>query len=153
MPLITTSAGQGSPGPGTATSVSAPLWRLVFEGCQRSHPIINNVLSIGLSRSLAASPNTVVHDLSSSETTPSPIHPGPNEGTISSQQNFEPPQWSVVYNPEVRRALDLQLAHTFTYGSAAQCVKMSPDGHRLAVGLGSDGKTYINDLETGSNIW
>ena len=39
-----------------------------------------------------------------------------------------------------------------TYGFQVYCVKISPDGHRAAIGLG-DGTAYLNDLKTGSNIW
>ena len=153
MPPITTPAGQDSPGPGTATSVSAPLWRRVFQGGrERLRPRIDNVPSARPSNLPAASPNTVAHNLTSSETTPSPIHPGPNEDTISPVQKPEFPRWSVVYNPEVDRAFDLQLAHTFKYDASLLCVGMSPDGQRLAVGFAS-GETYLYELETGSNIW
>ena len=51
-------------------------------------------------------------------------------------------RWSVVYHPEVERTLELHLVHAFTYDSPVHCVKISPDG-----------KTYINELKTGSNIW
>ena len=68
-------------------------------------------------------------------------------------QKPEPLQWSVVYNPKAERGLDLQLAHNFKLNSKAYCVKMSPDGQRLAVGLSDDGKTYLYELQTGSNIW
>ena len=156
-----TSAGHGPPGPSTPTSVSAPLWRRVFQGGrERLPPRINNFPSTCPPYLPAASSDTnkpsgleVAHDRSSSQTTPITIHPGPNEDHISPEQKPEPPQWSVVYNPEVERALDLQLAHSFTYDSEAYCVKMSPDGQRLAVGLAYDGTTYINESKTGSNIW
>ena len=113
------------------------------------------MLSIGLFRSLAASPNTVAHNVDSSQTTPTPIHLAPND-TVSPGQKPDrpdPPHWSLLYDPEVERALDLQLTHTFKYDSPPHCVKMSPDGQSLAVGLGGDGKTCIYELETGTNIW
>ena len=144
--------------------MTVPLWRRVFEGRRRSHPTIDNVLSIGLSRSLAASPNTntplpvpseseVAHYRNSSQTTPTSPHPGPNEGILSPEQKPTPLNWSVVYNPDIEQALDLRLAHALPYDSTVYCIKMSPDGQRLAVGLGGIGKTYINELETGSKCW
>ena len=63
-----------------------------------------------------------------------------------------PPKWSVVYHPGVERALELHLAHTFKHDSKVYCIHISPDGQRFAVGLSGNGKTYINELETGSNI-
>ena len=84
-----------------------------------------------------------------SQTTPTPSHPDPNGDLISFEQ--KPEFWYAVYHPEVNRALDLRLAHKFTYDSPVFCVKISPDGQRLAVG--DRGKTYLNELQTGSNIW
>ena len=143
--------------------MSLPLWRRVFEGRQRSRTTTDNLFSIGLSRSLAASPNThkpllflskpeVAHNLNFSPMTPTPTHPGPNGDMVSSGKKPKPPQWSVEYHTEVERALDLRLAHAFTYDFRVYCVKMSHDGQRLAVGLGGDGKTYLYEMKTGSNI-
>ena len=83
-----------------------------------------------------------------SQSTAAPSNPGSDEDI---EQRSQGPEWSVVYHPEVERALELHLAHTFTYDSELDCIKISPDGQRLAVG--GDGKTYLNELETGSNIW
>ena len=144
-PQITIPAGRGSTG--VAALASAPFWRRVFQGRQRPRPAVDNVLSIGLSRSQAASPNTI-------KSPPVPSAPAIDPEDISSpKQKYEPPKWSVAYNPDVERALDLHLAHTFKYDSPANCVKMSPDGQKLAVGLRDNGKTYLCELRTGSNIW
>ena len=165
VPQILVSADQGSTGPGTATSVSAPLWRRVFQGGrQHSRPRIDNTPSIRPSHLQAASPNTnkplpvpsepeVGYTLSSSQTTPAPIHLVPNEDINSLKRQSAPPEWLVVYNPEVERALELQLAHAFTYDTPVFGLKMSPDGQRVAVGLKDDGKTYLYELKTGSNVW
>ena len=150
MPQITVSASQGPTG--TTSSVSARLWRRVFQGGRpRSRPTTNNAPSVRRFHSLAAPPNInkplpapvpeVAHNLSSFQMTPTPPR----------KQRPKPPEWSVVYHPKVRRALNLRLAQSFTYDSPVYCVKMSPDGRRLAVG--GDEKTYLYELETGSNIW
>ena len=79
--------------------------------------------------------------------------PAMNSG---SEHNPDPkselPEFSVVYNPEVKRVLDLHLMHVFTHESAAYCMKMSPDGQRIAVGFLDDGKTIISEVKTRSNI-
>ena len=149
-----TSPGQGSTS--TAASVFEPLWRRVFRGRQRSRPRIANAPFIRpshLTRNNNKLSEPEVARVSSSQMTSTPIHPGPNDSVISPEQKPEPVRWSVVYNPEVNRSLDLQLAHNFKFNAEVYCIKMSPDGQRLAVGLRDDGKTYINELETGSNIW
>lgn len=156
MPPIATSADQGSTG--TAASAPVPLWRRVFQGGRQRSRLTP---SIRPSHSLTASPNSnnplpvleVAQNLSSCQSRPTPTHPGANEDRISSEQKLEPPNWSVVYHPEVEQTLELHLAHAFTYDSEVYCIHMSPDGHRLAVGLSGEGKTYLNELETGSNIW
>ena len=157
VPSVTILADQGSP-TDMAASVSTS------QGRPRSHLSTDNALSIGLSRSLAALPNTnnslcvpfepeVTRNLNSSRTTSTSSHPGRSENIISPEQTPKPPQWSVVYHPEVKQALELHLAHAFKYDSSIYRVNMSPDGQRLAVGLLGNGKTYLNELENGSNIW
>ena len=160
LPSVTISATQGN-STHTATSVSASSL-----GRQRSSSSLatDNGPSIGPSRSLIASPNTntplpvpsdsaIAHYCHSSETTPTSTRPRSDENIISPEQKFNPPNWSVVYNPKVERTLDVDLAHAFTYDSSVYCVKMSPDGQRLAVGLQGNGKTCLYELQTGSNIW
>ena len=143
-PLIAISASQDSAG--RAAPVSTPLGRRLFPGRQRT----DNALSIRPSHSPAASPNTllapfepkVAHNL---PTTPTPTNPGP-------EKKPTPPEWSLVYNPEVEQNLGLHLAHFFTFDSSVHCIHMSPDGQRLAVGLAGNGKTHLYEMETGSNI-
>ena len=159
VPQITISAGQASTATAVA-SVSAPLWRRVFQGRQRSRPTTgtDDAPTMPLPHSLAASPSSnqpllapsEPENLSSSQTTTTPAYPVPNEDIIFPEQIK--PVWSVVYHPDVDRALELHLAHTFMFGSDVYCIHMSPEGGRFAVGL-KGGKTYLNDLQAGSNIW
>ena len=137
-----------------------PIWRRVFKGRQRSRPTTDNMLSMSLSNPLVAPqkndatlpvPEAADCRGFESQMTPTPNHPTFDEDTISSEQKPKFPMWSVVYHPEVKQALELHLAHTFTYDAEVYCVKMSPDGQRLAVG--GEGNTYLNELQTGSNIW
>jgi hypothetical protein len=57
------------------------------------------------------------------------------------------PEWDVVYNPVIRRALEIHVAETFTYNQSVKRVKFSRDGKYLAVAL-VNGETHIHDLET-----
>lgn len=123
-------------------------------------PTIDNSPSILPSDSIAVSPTLaapsggeVAHNHRSSQTTPTPAPPGSNEDTFFPEQKPTPPKWSVTYNPKVDRALDLRLAYAFKYDSPVHCVKISPDGQSFAVGFFGHGKTYLNELQTGSNIW
>ena len=151
---MTISAGQGSAC--TTELTSASLGRRMFQGYQRSRPNSSPIRPFHL---LAASPDTntplpfpsdIAPNLGSSPTTFAPTYAGLN-GDLIPEEKSTPPRWSVVYHPEAERALNLHLAHEFTYKGSANCVKMSPDGQRLAVG--GDGPTYLYELETGSNIW
>ena len=84
---------------------------------------------------------------------PSKSIPSPDEKAIaSSEAKAEVPKWSVEYHTEAKRVLEINMEKVITYSSLVHCVKVSPDGHRLAIGL-SNGTTYLNDLKTGSNIW
>ena len=62
------------------------------------------------------------------------------------------PEFSVEYNPEVKRALTLHLEHVFGYKSSAYCVTISPDGRRMAVGFEDSGATIITDMITRLNV-
>ena len=82
--------------------------------------------------------NTLEMNLDSEQT---PISPEPDR-----------PEFSVEYNPEVKRPLDLHLEHVFAYECPAYSVKISPGGQRMAVGFGHSGATIIRDMKTQSNV-
>ena len=157
MPQTATSAGQGSTD--TAPPMSAPLWRRVFQGSrQRSRPATDSARSIRPFYSLAASPSSnkpllvpsepeLAH-MPSFQMTPT-VHS--SNDVVVPPEEPKPPKWSVVYQPEVEKRLDLHLALSFAYDFSVNCVKMSPDGQRIAVG--GSGNAYLNELQTGSNIW
>jgi WD40 repeat protein len=55
---------------------------------------------------------------------------------------------------EIKQALHIDLVKTFNFTARVFCVKFSPDGKYLAVGLDEgSGRTYIYDMEKGLNIW
>ena len=146
----------------TTPSVLPSLWRRAFRGRQRS-PSSDNPPR----RDSSDSPALPRNDNTTSESlvpapcerqagdTPSPskLTPGSDEeAIILSEPKAVSPTWSVEYHPEANRILDLQLANVITYEASVLCVKISPNGHRVAMGL-KDGTTYLNDLKTGSKIW
>ena len=74
--------------------------------------------------------------------------------------DLEPPkpkselsEFSVEYNPEVKRTFDLHLEHVLPHESRAWCVKISPDGQRMAVGLDDSGATIMTEVKTKLNVW
>jgi WD40 repeat protein len=81
-------------------------------------------------------------------TAPSPDR----QATASPKPKLKSSDWSVVYNPEVKKVLDLRITHVFAFKCPVYCAKISPDGQRVAIGLEDNGKTYINDVKTGKNI-
>jgi WD40 repeat protein len=62
------------------------------------------------------------------------------------------PDWSVAYNPKLTQALHIDLVKTLNFTARVNCLKFSPDGRYLAVGL-SSGRTTIYDVEKRLNIW
>ena len=58
-------------------------------------------------------------------------------------------QWSVDFNGDVKPALNMKLENVLTPGAKVWCVRFSPDGKYLAVGV-HDGRTYIYDAKTGA---
>jgi len=62
--------------------------------------------------------------------------------------------WSIRYNSEVKRALDVSLVHSLQVGRFdVHCLKFSKDGKYLAMGFRRDGKTNIYDVQTGEKTW
>ena len=61
--------------------------------------------------------------------------------------------WSIRYNSEVERALDVSLVRLLDGGPGRiSCLEFSKDGKYLAVGF-RDATTNIYDVETGEKIW
>ena len=146
-------------GPAPAiSSTSTPFWRRVFQ--TRPHRPALNIAS-GRTSSPEISGSTVpTIALITSETIPDATAdapttnsgPEPLPAPISPEPKSEPPEFSVDYNPEVKRTLALHLEHVFAHEYPANCVKMSPDGQRIAVGFQDSGATIISDLKTRSNV-
>ena len=131
----------------------ASLWRRVFLGRQPFHPSADNPLPRGRYNS----PGVPQNDSTSSESLPnlcrSKLTSDCDEKSIMpSEPSGAEPTWSVEYRPEAKRVLDLHLANVIRCGAVVMCIKLSPDGHRVAIGLW-DGTTSLNDLKTGSKIW
>ncbi len=63
--------------------------------------------------------------------------------------------WSITYNSEVRRALDVSLIRSLDLGRKFYigCLKFSRDGKYLAVGSWRTGMTKIYDVQTGKETW
>ena len=146
-------------GPSNSASALPSLWRRVFQG---RHHSTRNALPRGSPSSLAlplnnrtsskSLPPVPRHPKSFHTPGPSKLIPSSDQEAISSEPKAELPKWSVEYRSEAKRILELNLENVVTYGVSVYSVKMSPDGHRVAIGL-KDGTIYLNDLKTGSNIW
>ena len=72
--------------------------------------------------------------------------------SFESEPYSEPPEFSVEYNPEVKRTLALHLEHVFVHEYPAYCANISPDGQGMAVGFEDSGATIITDMKTKSNV-
>ena len=88
--------------------------------------------------------------LSSGSIQPSSQYPISPPGTSTDIPNQL--DWSVDYNDDVKRALNLKLEHVWTHGAVVVGVVFSPDGKYLAVGV-LNGMTYIYDVKTGVKSW
>ena len=101
---------------------------------------------------LEQNPIALSRPYTSSSATPIPTHPPttPNNNEIQSEQAG----WSVSHNPNIKQSLQIDLVNTFNYTASVFCLKFSPDGKYLGVGLDRrSGKTHIYDVEKGLKIW
>jgi glucose repression regulatory protein TUP1 len=78
--------------------------------------------------------------------------PNPPSTPVAEIKSKEP-NWSVSHNPGIKPALDIDLVKTIDFTDDVYCVKFSPDGKYLAVGLHWSGRTNIYDVEKGLKIW
>ena len=132
-------------------STSSPFWHRMFKGRLLSPPPIDNAAS---GTDNPPVPVSIPEISLSTPATNSGSEQASVSSSVSTEPDSEPPKFSVVYNPEVKRALDLHLAHVFTQEPpTAFSLKISPDGQRIAVGCLDSGKTVISDVKTRLNTW
>ena len=87
---------------------------------------------------------------------PSPPH-FPNVGNMLADldpdqmrpdQKREGTDWFAVFNPNVRRSLDVELVHNLVHESVVCCVRFSRDGRFVATGCNRSAQIF--DVQTGS---
>jgi hypothetical protein len=87
------------------------------------------------------------------ETIPEALVTSPEDGDVTSEQESGT-DWSIKYNTEVKRELDLSFVCSLDMeeGGLVRCVKFSKDGKYLAVGHDEKAATDIYDAKTGEKI-
>ncbi|KAF8175479.1 WD40-repeat-containing domain protein [Mycena galopus ATCC 62051] len=70
--------------------------------------------------------------------------------TIHPDWKKEGSDWFVIYNPKVKRTLDVSLLHTFIHETVVCCIQFSGDGKYLATGCNRTAQIY--DVQTGRKI-
>ncbi|GAA5821467.1 hypothetical protein JCM3770_000914 [Rhodotorula araucariae] len=91
---------------------------------------------------------------------PTPAHQSKDEKPVE-VTNFDPDtapkdlkkegsDWMTMFNPNVKRVLDVGLVHTLVHDSVVCCVRFSPDGKVLATGCNRN--TTLYDTKTGAKI-
>ncbi|KAI0322872.1 WD40-repeat-containing domain protein [Amylostereum chailletii] len=68
--------------------------------------------------------------------------------TAPPEYKTEGNDWFAVFNPKVKRVLNVQLVHTLTHESVVCCVRFSADGKYLATGCNRTAQIY--DTATGA---
>lgn len=93
------------------------------------------------------------------EPSPGPVAAGNN--TLASWSDLDPDEvpkdlkkegsdWLAIFNPKVKRTLDVNLVHTLMHESVVCCVRFSPDGKFLATGCNRSAQIY--DTKTGAKV-
>ncbi|KAI9790347.1 MAG: general transcription repressor [Peltula sp. TS41687] len=69
---------------------------------------------------------------------------------VPAHQKKEGGDWYAVFNPQVQRALDVDLVHTLQHDSVVCCVRFSLDGKYVATGCNRAAQIF--DVATGSKV-
>ncbi|MBW0536140.1 hypothetical protein O181_075855, partial [Austropuccinia psidii MF-1] len=96
--------------------------------------------------------------LASSATPAPPQTPGTNTNvlldldpdSLPNHMKKEGADWMTMFNPKVKKVLDVGLVHTLVHDSVVCCVKFSPDGSILATGCNR--YTSLYNTRTGQKI-
>lgn len=94
-------------------------------------------------------------------TEPSPGPGAAGNNTLASWSDLDPDEvpkelkkegsdWLAIFNPKVKRTLDVNLVHTLMHESVVCCVRFSPDGKYLATGCNRSAQIY--DTKTGAKV-
>ena len=65
-------------------------------------------------------------------------------------QKREGPDWFAIFNPNVRRVLDVDLLHTLSHESVVCCVRFSRDGRYVATGCNRSAQIF--EVSTGNQV-
>lgn len=69
---------------------------------------------------------------------------------MRSDQKREGNDWFAVFNPNVRRALDVDLVHNLVHESVVCCVRFSRDGRYVATGCNRSAQIF--DVSSGNQV-
>jgi WD40 repeat protein len=79
--------------------------------------------------------------------------PSPQASKLTANPDSGPDErkWSITFNNEVEKELDVGIVHALFHEKSIPCAKFSQDGKYLAAGC-KNGKAYIYDVQTGSLV-
>jgi len=82
---------------------------------------------------------------------PTPFPDDLDPHSLPPELKKEGSDWFAVFNPKVKRVLDVSLVHTLVHESVVCCVRFSADGKYLATGCNQTAQIY--DTKTGAKTW
>jgi glucose repression regulatory protein TUP1 len=69
--------------------------------------------------------------------------------TVNPDSGPDEHKWSITFNNELERELDIGIDHSLYHEELIWCAKFSQDGKYLAAGC-VNGKAYIYEVQTGT---
>ncbi|KIJ62150.1 hypothetical protein HYDPIDRAFT_30699 [Hydnomerulius pinastri MD-312] len=154
-PLSATDHYSPSLGPGPTPKLPAPGAPPTFQGPGLPpHPSAHAPYPPGPGNPPPAGP---AEQSSSASTSLAPVSSTPNGGqfpddldphNVPPELKKEGSDWFAVFNPKVKRVLDVALVHTLMHESVVCCVRFSADGKFLATGCNRTAQIY--DTKTGA---